>query len=263
MADNVKQQENQLFSTEEVTNLNGGAVTAQQLQRLILAPRTADGTAVDITSGNALPVADAAAAAKLAELVTLLGGTIKVGDGSGLLTVEVGAALPAGTNNIGDVDVVGGTVAHDAADSGNPLKVGGRVRTALEAISAQNDRSDLILDKFGRTLATTAPLDQRVSATLNRTTNEAGQLLAAVGSTAYVITNVKVINGHASQGTKVEILDEASVKDKGFAGPNGGGWEASNPDGLFVCSANSKLNGKCVTGGADVDIFVSGYKVPA
>lgn len=36
-----------VVSTEEVTTLNGGAVTAQHLQRLILALRTADATAVD------------------------------------------------------------------------------------------------------------------------------------------------------------------------------------------------------------------------
>ena len=37
-----------LVSTEEVTTLNGGAVTAQQVQRVAVASRTADGTAVDI-----------------------------------------------------------------------------------------------------------------------------------------------------------------------------------------------------------------------
>lgn len=37
-----------VISTEEVTTLNGGAVTAQQVQRIALALRTADGTAVDL-----------------------------------------------------------------------------------------------------------------------------------------------------------------------------------------------------------------------
>jgi hypothetical protein len=37
------------ISAEEVTTLNGGAVTAQKAQRVILSTRTANGTAVDIT----------------------------------------------------------------------------------------------------------------------------------------------------------------------------------------------------------------------
>lgn len=37
-----------VVSTEEVTTLNGGAVTAQQVQRIALALRTADGAAVDL-----------------------------------------------------------------------------------------------------------------------------------------------------------------------------------------------------------------------
>jgi hypothetical protein len=37
-----------IVSTEEVTNLNGGAASAQHIQRMLLAFRTADGTAVDL-----------------------------------------------------------------------------------------------------------------------------------------------------------------------------------------------------------------------
>ncbi len=170
--------------------------------------------------------------------------------------------LPAGTKAIGQTDPRG-NVAHDAADSGNPIKVGGRARTALEAVSAQNDRSDLVLDKFGRTLVAPAPLDQRTSATLNRTNTESGQLLAAVENVAYVVTAITVVNGHATVGTKVEILDGETVKWKGYAGALGGGFSAADPNGLFVGTKNTKLAAKNATTGADVDINVSAYKIPA
>lgn len=193
------------------------------------------------------------------------------------MQVDIVGALPAGANaigklaansgvDIGDVDVTsltGGTVAHDAADSGNPIKMGARAVTALIAAVANNDRADLTTDKFARLLATVAPLDQRVSSTLNRTNAEAGQLLAAAASTAYVVTAITVVNAHASVGTKVEILDGASAKWKGYAGPLGGGFAITDPSGLFVGTANTKLEGKCATTGADVDINVSAYKVPA
>jgi hypothetical protein len=40
------------ISTEEVTTLNGGAVSAQHLQRIVQAARTADGTAIDLAKAE-------------------------------------------------------------------------------------------------------------------------------------------------------------------------------------------------------------------
>jgi len=114
-----------VISTEEVSTLNGGAVTAQQVQRVIPSLRTADGTAVDLSTASPLPVDDADTQVVLAAIKALLEGTavVKVGDNGGSLTVDdggsslsvddnggsltvdVGTALPAGNNNIGDVDV--------------------------------------------------------------------------------------------------------------------------------------------------------------
>jgi hypothetical protein len=45
-------------STEEITTLNGGAVSAQHVQRIIPAIRTADGTAVDVTTAAPMPISD-------------------------------------------------------------------------------------------------------------------------------------------------------------------------------------------------------------
>ena len=42
-----------VISTEEVTTLNGGAVAAQQIQRVAVAVRTADGVAVDLPASTA------------------------------------------------------------------------------------------------------------------------------------------------------------------------------------------------------------------
>lgn len=58
---------------------------------------------------------------------------------------------------IGDLDVVG-NVADDAADSGNPLKVGSRgVSGALTALSATNDRADLLSDLYRRVWMNNSP----------------------------------------------------------------------------------------------------------
>ncbi len=246
---------------------------AYQRDKMTFGP---DGTATDVSAADPLPVTDADALAALEVIAAALAGTIKVGDGSGALsvdgTVSVGnepkvkvaelPELPTGSKSIGQVDPRG-NVAHDEADSGKPVKVGARARTVLPEAVSQDDRSDAISDKFGRRLVTVVPLDQRVSGTLNRTNAESGQILAEVENVAYVVTAITVVNASATVGTKVEILDGETVKWKGYAGVLGGGFSTSDPNGLFVGTKKTKLNGKCVTAGADVDISVSAYKIPA
>lgn len=50
----------------------------------------------------------------------------------------------------GQTGFMGGNVAHDAADSGPPVKVGGRARAAFSAVVAANDRVDQLFDLYGR-----------------------------------------------------------------------------------------------------------------
>jgi hypothetical protein len=45
--------------------------------------------------------------------------------------------------------VPGGHVAHDAADSGNPLKIGGRAETTFQTAVADGDRVDALFDVYG------------------------------------------------------------------------------------------------------------------
>jgi hypothetical protein len=101
-------------------------------------------------------------------------GTVVVSDGAGSLTVDgavsLSAALPAGTNNIGDVDVltlpnvtlaagtntneVVGDVAHDAPSAGNPLLMGGFASAAAPAdVSTDGDAVRAWLLRNGATAA--------------------------------------------------------------------------------------------------------------
>jgi hypothetical protein len=179
------------------------------------------------------------------------------------MQVDVVAALPAGANNIGQVDPRG-NIAHDGVDSGNPVKVGGKARTALVAVSAASDRTDLSTDKFGRLFAVAAPLDVKVSGTATMADDSADTVISAPGaSIAVVVTDILVVNGDDETGTKVSIRSATTVKLSGYAGVEGGGFQLSNPDGLFVCGTNEAVTAICATTGADVDVFVSGYKIPA
>jgi hypothetical protein len=87
-------------------------------------------------------------------------GVVSVDDNGGSLTVDVGSALPAGTNNIGDVDIasfasgaiteVQGDVAHDAAVGGNPVLMGARANANEPTAVADGDATHIWADTFGR-----------------------------------------------------------------------------------------------------------------
>jgi hypothetical protein len=122
------------ISTEEISTLNGAAVTPQQAQRILLALRTADGTALDVGAASPFPVKDAGtygyaagaaaatvdvptgarikrvsviAGASVAATVTILGGaTITIPAGGGFDEQLPGDAIAtSGTSEV----VIGGT----------------------------------------------------------------------------------------------------------------------------------------------------------
>jgi hypothetical protein len=225
-----------------------------------------DGEAKDVSTENPLPVAVAGEP------------TVKVGGEPKVKVAEL-PALPAGTNaigklaansgvDIGDVDVTsltGGTVAHDAVDSGNPIKTGGRARTALPAAVAQDDRADMMTDKHGRQLVTEYPRDQKLQGRLNLANATETTILEAAGaSTRWVVTGIIVSNASPSVETKVEIKDDTTAAVIVHAGTRGGGAAPPcPPGGFFIGTENKTVKVKCVTTGADVEVFVCGYKIPA
>jgi hypothetical protein len=97
-----------------------------------------------------------------------IGGSVKVQRVKVQYGVD-GAATDVSDTNPMPVDDAGGSltvdaagdVAHDAADSGNPLKVGGKAAvSALPTAVANGDRANLATDRFGRAL--TAQIDPGV-----------------------------------------------------------------------------------------------------
>src|SRR4030095_245382 len=112
----------------------------------------ADGTVQNVESGGDTIATDDISGVKH-QLVKIEWGPAdtanQTDDASGKrLPVKVAESLPAGSANIGDVDVltlpgVAGDVAHDTGDSGNPVKVGGKAANALPTAVANNDRTNL------------------------------------------------------------------------------------------------------------------------
>lgn len=127
MSDNTSQSGNDTIATDDI----GGI----KYQRVKVTFGT-DGSATDVSTSNALPVSDA-------------GATLSVDDGGSSLTVDGTVsvnALPAGTNNIGDVDVatLPGTVATDI----NTLA--GAVSSAKVQVDVQTmPAADVTTDSIG------------------------------------------------------------------------------------------------------------------
>ena len=219
-------------------------------------------------------------------------GVLSVDDNGGSLTVDgtvaatqsgtwnVGSittlpSIPAGSNNIGDVDIASGTVttvttltgggvAHDSADSGNPHKVGGRARTSDVTAVANDDRIDQIHDSLGAQVVRPYALHENLvsGATSAITDTTSTSVIASAGaSTRNYITSVLVTNSHATVGTTVTITDGSggTALYRGYAAPVGGGFAVSFPTPLRG-SAATAVHAVCGTTGSNVYVSASGYK---
>jgi hypothetical protein len=139
----------------------------------------------------------------------LAAGTNNIGDVD-VLTLP---ALPAGTNNIGDVDVltlpgIAGTVAHDGADSGNPVKIGGVARTADPTAVATGDRVDAYFDVTGKQVVTPyAPRALTVTGAATLTNTTATSLITAGGAGIFVDLTTLILTNTSSTAVRVDIRD--------------------------------------------------------
>ena len=126
------------------------------------------------------------------------------------LQVDIVAALPSGTNNIGDVDVltlpgVAGTVAHDSADSGNPVKVGFQAVNALPTAVANGDRVNGVADLFGRQMVAFVDPAMQAWKSGNYTTSQTGTALWTPASGKRIAISSIVISAYGTTAGRVLI----------------------------------------------------------
>jgi len=84
--------------------------------------------------------------------------TISIDDGASSITVDGTVTANAGTGNFTVIQSTAsslnaqivGVIAHDAADSGNYLKIGGRADTTFQTAVADGDRVDALFDVYGQ-----------------------------------------------------------------------------------------------------------------
>jgi hypothetical protein len=177
------------------------------------------------------------------------------------LTVDNGGTFAVQSATAGDV-------AHDAADSGNPVKIGAKAETSPKGITAvaDGDRTDLLADSDGMLMVklNTSGADfisERVSNTDGAST--AFTNFGAVASTKNAVTVVSAFRTDAGtsliyvdfrDGTGGAILWSLPIPAGGGVAINGGGGP------MFKTSANTALAYDVSAATTTVIISASGYQ---
>lgn len=159
---------------------------------------------------------------------------------------------------------VQGTVAHDGAIAGKPVRVGARASTTEPTAVADGDAVDLIADLNGKLV--TQPYSVPERSVDGKTASIVGtgdtQVIAAPGaSLRNYITQIIVTNGHATVGTYVNLKSAATTRVTGFARALGGGFTITYLKPLRL-GVNEALNAANETTASDTRVSASGFIGP-
>lgn len=260
-----------------------GGVKYPRSKIVIGADGTNDG---DVSSANPLPVSLASVPshnvtnAGTFAVQAAQSGTWAVTDGGGSLTVDGSVAI-TGSVTVASHDVTnagtfavqvssgtvttltGSGVAHDAADSGNPHKIGAKATTALSALTlvSDADRTDLRAGIDGVAIVRDhCNLEDIVSGVAAITDGSSTSVIAAAGSgIKQYVTSVTIANSSATDVT-VDIRDGAAGTVKWtFPVPQTGGvTHTFNPPLPF--SANTAICADPSASASTVTVSILGFK---
>ena len=197
------------------------------------------------------------------------GGNSLTVDGAVTVTNATAANLKAevvGTGTFAVQAAAAGDVAHDAVDSGNPLKVGGKATNAEPAAVASGDRANFITDLVGKliTLPYSNPenfVSGAITSAMTSTTSTSLVAAPAAGLRNY-ITTIIVTNSHATVGTDV-IIQDGSGGTTLLTIPAAavyGGAVITLPTPLRQPTTATALYCANVTSGANTKVSAVGYK---
>lgn len=262
--------------------VDGSAVTQPVSGTVTITPsgtQTVSGTVAVSTINSVAPAFGSGVRGATVQRVTIAtDDVVPVSDNSGSLTVDAPVGTPVfvrlsdGSSAIATLPVSMatntpvGTVAHDGADSGAPIKVGGRARTSDITSVANDDRVDAIYDKSGRQVMFPYCLPENLvsgAITTAMTGTTSTSLISAPGAGLYnYITQITVSNSHATVGTDVAIQDGnagTTFYTIPAAAVYGGAAITFNPP-LRQPTSNTALYCANVTTGASTKVSASGFK---
>ena len=270
----------QVLSTAGVS---AGAVTFEQ---------SADGTnwvalqVLDVASQNANPVTTLTIGANTVRVfaaslfcrflrmrvsTTVVGGSIQ-----GTAVFSQNSPLPL-TRNVQqatasqlNATVVGsgsftvvGAGAHSAASSGNPVRVAGRVNTAVDTTLVAGDTADLFISSAGQLVQkpyASAEMDWQYTGVLTTTTAQAVRAAGAAGVRNYV-TGLQYQNTNATS-TTVLVLDGTTLIAQYNAPANMAVPAVIGFTTPLRGTAATALNVNCGTAAASLQMNVQGFQAP-
>lgn len=176
-------------------------------------------------------------------------------------------ALNTGTRSAGTLRVtvatddtvqVTGTLAHDAVDSGNPIKTGGQARTTNPTAVADADRTNFIADKLGKQVVVGSIRDLKANqvTTITASTSET-TIVTAVASTfldlyGLIITNtsataVNVAIKDATAGTTRLNIAVPAGDTRGFMLPESGAIKQASVNNNWTATSSASVSSLVIT----------------
>lgn len=172
--------------------------------------------------------------------------------------VNAHTLIEAGVNGS---QAVGGCVATNTATPCNPMNLGAQAVTSENTAATTAREVQLVADKVGKliTLPYANPENfvSGVTAAITDTTSTS-LIASAGGSLKTYITSWSCTNSHATQGTFIKLLDNATIKAEMYAAPLGGGFAVTMPTPL-VGTAATAWNVQAVTTGTNFICNAVGY----
>lgn len=128
-----------------------------------------------------------------------------------------------------------GNVAHDAADSGNPVKIGFQAENILSNPVANGDRANAVSDLFGRQLVSHIDAGMQVWKSANYTTQQTGASIWTPSAGKKICITYLAVSSYATTGARVIVWFGGSADTTYTAGTDQLVWAGS-----FAPSANSR-----------------------
>lgn len=166
---------------------------------------------------------------------------------------------------INGTTTVGGAAAHDAAVSGNPVRIAGRALTAAYTTVATGDTADLVCTTQGVLVTRGNAIPElqwayaAASGGITATTDVVLAAAAGAGLRRY-LTSLTLSNNSAT-ATEVVVKDGATVIWRDLVRANSGTFTVIFGDPLKT-TANAALNVACISAGAAVYANAQGFTAP-
>lgn len=206
---------------------------------------TVDGT-VAVTSAGITTIAGAVSGTEMqVDVLTMPSVAVTQATGTNLHTVVDSGTVTTVSTVTALTTLTGGGIAHDSADSGNPIKVGAKAfspdGTTPGTAVAENDRSDLKTDLNGRLFVNTAS-PQMLHVNLNGSSAYTDQALIADPGDGFQVVITGIIGSTGAATALNFFLEEGSTKIFGpiYLEATAGRGFVSGPI-LLPCTASTAI----------------------